>query len=345
MGLVPEPQELVFRANLCHLRAGRLASFSAHAIGTGEASALVDKVCDRVRETYPRIALLHMSDYRCLLRIRCAGVDPADLRLLEPHEVQGCRTKLGELCTSNGPAAEDVCVMLMGFCNNVAKVLDGCRANFLWPWSPSKDIELPRLESRHEWTAPAAIVGAMDFLGGICSAGGMDFYKIGNGRVDTSYVEKGRQTLELLKRGYRFVLCHVNAPDEAAHEGDFRAKVWSIERFDRCVVAPVVRYFQNHPDRLGTLVVVPDHYTNTSSHRTRTAGPRRASHDPEPVPFAMWARDGRRDLVPRLTEDLASYGRYATPALEALSLLSLLSSAGLDSDPENLASTSSKRES
>jgi 2,3-bisphosphoglycerate-independent phosphoglycerate mutase len=161
----------------------------------------------------------------------------------------------------------------------------------------------------------------MDFLHGIAKAGRIDSFKVGNGRPDTDYESKGTKVVELLRDGYEFVVCHINAPDEAAHMGDFAGKIKSIEMIDRFVVSQIVNYFRVHPGQLGGVMIVPDHYTNLPEH---VSGQRRADiHSIQPVPFALW--NGReRDSVQSYCEDTACSGKYASPPISHLDLTTVL---------------------
>ena len=117
------------------------------------------------------------------------------------------------------------------------------------------------------------------------------------------------------------VFVHVNAPDEAAHMHDVALKIECLERLDAGVVRPVVEYFLARPAEMGGVMILPDHYTNSS---TEFAGARRmAVHSLDPVPFALW--NGReRDAVERFGEDAAADGRYAAAGLSHLDLLATL---------------------
>ncbi len=161
----------------------------------------------------------------------------------------------------------------------------------------------------------------MDFLHGIAKAGGMTFHKLGNGRVDTDFRLKGARAVELLEQGCRFVVCHVNAPDEAAHMGEVKTKIRCLEEVDLHVVAPVLAYFRRHPERLGGLAVVPDHFTNVeaANNNGRLRG---EAHSLDPVPFSILGH--HTDAVDRFSEDAASRGRYGNGRLSHLDLLRLL---------------------
>jgi 2,3-bisphosphoglycerate-independent phosphoglycerate mutase len=158
----------------------------------------------------------------------------------------------------------------------------------------------------------------MDFLQGIARKGGIDFFKVGNGRPDTDYAAKGKKTLELLAAGYSFVVCHINSPDEAAHMHDRELKIQCLEAIDRHILGPIVEYLRDRPEELGGVLVAPDHYTNL------LLGPMRAdAHSLHPVPFLIW--NGRdRDGVSRFDEDSVRQGRYGASPINHLQLLNVL---------------------
>ena len=94
------------------------------------------------------------------------------------------------------------------------------------------------------------------------------------GYLDTDYAAKGRYAIDALK-DHDLVCVHVEAPDEASHEGRADAKVEAIEQIDRHIVAPLLEVLPRHGD--WRLLVSPDHSTMI---RTR-------AHDRAPVPWAM----------------------------------------------------------
>jgi 2,3-bisphosphoglycerate-independent phosphoglycerate mutase len=103
--------------------------------------------------------------------------------------------------------------------------------------------------------------------------------------------------------------------------GDVAGKIKSIEMIDRFVVSQIVNYFRVHPEQLGSVMIVPDHYTNLPEH---VSGQRRADiHSIQPVPFALW--NGReRDSVRSYCEDTACSGKYASPPISHLDLTTVL---------------------
>lgn len=314
-------RDLAFRANLVRMRGRVLESYSADLIPDGEAVPLVERINLALRSEFPDFELYHNSDFRAALVIRDADVDPRQLRCAEPHESHGVEFPPGSVVRGTGPAGEALAGRLERYIERIRTVLAGEQANGLFPWSPSRGLRLPPFSAHSGIRGRAAVVGAMDFLCGLARAGGMEFHRVGSGRPDTDYTAKGAKVVELLESGCELVYCHVNAPDEAAHLCDPALKIHCIEQVDEKVLGPVVDYFRARPELLGGVMVVPDHYTNSSPEAA--GGTRSSVHSLDRVPFSLW--NGRdRDSVTRFGEDEASRGRYATAGLTHLHLLDLL---------------------
>lgn len=313
--------DLAFRANLARTEGRTLVSYNADFILTEEAAPLVERVNRALGQEFPDFELRLASDFRAALVIRGAGIRPSQIWCAEPHESHGVEFPPGSAVRGRDAAGAVVAARLSRYTERVRTVLEGQRANAVFPWSPSTALRLPGFRERSGFTGRAAVVGAMDFLCGLARAGGMEFYKVGNGRPDTDFTAKGRKTVELLDSGCEVVVCHINAPDEAAHMQDTDLKIHCIEQTDSEVVGPVVEYFRARPEELGGVMIVPDHYTNCSPD----AGPvaRSSVHSLHPVPFSLW--NGRdRDPVASFGEDAAVEGALAGAGLTHLDLLAVL---------------------
>jgi 2,3-bisphosphoglycerate-independent phosphoglycerate mutase len=313
--------DLAFRANFVRMEQGILASYNADYIRDEQARPLVARLNEALREEFPQFELYHNTDFRNTLVVRNAGADPRRMRCPEPHESHGVRFDVRNLIRGEDAASDAVAERINRYLLSVSELLEGEAANMVFPWSASKTLELPPFNEHTGYDGRGAVVGNMDFLQGIAKAGGLDFFRRGNGRPDTDFRGKGATTLELLDSGYDFVVCHINAPDEASHMGDLRLKIETLEQLDRWVVRPLVEYFETRPDALGGMMVVPDHYTN---HERVSAKLKRVeTHSPHPVPFALW--NGReRDAATAFSEDDALVGKYAGVPVNHLDLLRLL---------------------
>jgi len=312
------PSDLVFRANLVQMVGARLASYNAGFILSEQAIPLVERINAATHRGFPHFELYHNCDFRNSLVLRDAGVAPALLDCPEPHENEGAEFDPARLISGSDPASAAVAARMNSYLVRVAGLLAGGAANMLFPWSASRAFKLPLFRENTGFEGRAAIVGCMDFLQGIAKVGGIDFFRIGNGRPDTDYAAKGAKVLELLESGYSFVVCHVNSPDEAAHMRDRPSKIFCLEAIDQHIVAPVVKRFRSRPEELGGLMIVPDHYTALLLGTTRVD-----AHSLDPVPFASW--NGRnKDSVTRFDEDSVRAGRYGNTPVSHLDLLRML---------------------
>lgn len=310
--------DLVFRANLVRMEGTKLASYNADFILTEQALPWIDRLNSELRPEFPEIELHHNSDFRNSLLVRGAGVDPLLFTCSEPHECEGSDFDTAVLISGSTPESRAVADRINRYLLRASEILIGGPANQLFPWSACTAFSLPSFRENTGFDGEVGIVGCVDFLRGFAMVGGVDFFKVGNGRPDTDYAAKGEKALGLLEAGYSFVVCHVNAPDEAAHMHDRRLKVRCLEEIDRHIVGPIVRHFQRHPEELGGLIVAPDHYTNLQLESTRAE-----AHSLHPVPFALW--NGRdRDGVRHFTEEAARWGTYGAKPVSHLDLLSLL---------------------
>ena len=313
--------DLAFRTNLVRIEDEKLKSYNAEYIHSEEAEPLIRMLNRTLRTEFPEFELYHNSDFRNTLVIRNAGVEPTLLHCPEPHESHGMRFDVRNLISGRDETSRALAHRINRYLARAGSLIKSSPANMLAPWSCSKIFQLPSFQAQTGFRGEAAIVGCMDFLMGISKAGNISFFKVGNGRPDTDYHGKGKKVVELLREGYEFVVCHVNAPDEASHIGNLALKIETLQQIDRFILCPIVEYFLEHRQELGGVMIVPDHYTNVSTHGN---GARRMEiHSSHPVPFALW-NDCERDRVVRYSEDEARNGKYGRRAINHLELTRLL---------------------
>ena len=316
-----EEGDLAFRANFVRMERRKLSSYNADYITSERSRPLVQKIKDALTRDFPDFELYHNSDFRNCLVVRGIGVRPEDLHCPEPHESHGLTFDLECLISGKDAKSEAKARRINDYLTRAAKLLKPGPANMIFPWSPSRPLRLVDFKENTGFAGKTAIVGSMDFLHGIAKAGGIDFFKVGNGRPDTNYAAKGASLIELLLEGYEFVICHINAPDEASHMGDLAMKIRSLEQVDHFVLRPLVEYFQAHSDELGGVMIVPDHYSNHAA--AFTSRKRIASHSDHPVPFAVW-NQRERDVPQAFTEDDVVEGKYGKVPVNHLELLRIL---------------------
>lgn len=316
-----DEDEICFRANFVLLDNDRLISYNANYIDTETASLLVDEINSRLMNGFPEIKLYANSDFRNTLVISGSKASPGDIHCLEPHENVNRRIDAGKLVTGRTRESSLLADRMNSYLSRVSDILHSKPANAIIPWSASSAFRLTPFDLNTGFTGKSAIVGAMDFLRGIAVAGGMEFFKVGNGQPRTNFHGKGQKVLKLLQQGYEFIVCHINAPDEASHMQSLDLKIETLENIDKYIVGPVYEYFVENSCELGGLMIIPDHYTNVWSSRKN--GRRINAHSMDPVPFALWNNQDT-DSVDRFCEDSALEGRYGGEALPSSSLIKLL---------------------
>jgi 2,3-bisphosphoglycerate-independent phosphoglycerate mutase len=147
-------------------------------------------------------------------------------------------------------------------------------ATQIWLWGQGRRPALAPFQERYG--VRGAVITAVDLLRGIGRLIGWDVIEVpgATGYLDTDYAAKGRYAVQALET-YDFVTVHVEATDEASHEGHADAKVQALEQIDQHIVGPVHAALKKHGDY--RLLVCPDHPTFL---RTKT-------HSHGFVPFAM----------------------------------------------------------
>ena len=156
------------------------------------------------------------------------------------------------------------------------------------------------------------MISAVDLLKGIGVYAGLEVINVpgATGTIDTNYEGKVQAALEALRR-LDFVYLHIEAPDEAGHEGDLGQKVRAIELFDQKAVGPLIEGLKSRGDDWRVLLL-PDHATPVS---TKT-------HSCDPVPFAIMGKGIEADGVERFDEQSAKPGAYGL--VEATKLVGMM---------------------
>jgi 2,3-bisphosphoglycerate-independent phosphoglycerate mutase len=148
-------------------------------------------------------------------------------------------------------------------------------ATQVWLWGQGHAPALPTFHDRFG-VAPGCMITGVDLLRGLAALLGWENLSV-EGMTsfhDTNYAGQGQATADALDR-YDIVFSHIEAPDEASHQADFKTKVEAIEAIDEHIVGPVLAKLRTF--REWRILVMPDHPTNI---RTR-------KHGYAPTPFAM----------------------------------------------------------
>jgi 2,3-bisphosphoglycerate-independent phosphoglycerate mutase len=158
---------------------------------------------------------------------------------------------------------------------NLARIRAGkSAANAIWLWGQGFSPDMPGLYERYGING--VVISAVDLLKGLGICAGLDSITVpgATGYLDTNYAGKVAATLEALRQS-DFVYLHVEAPDEASHEGNLELKIEAIEAFDSQVVGPLLQGC-GELERV-RMMLITDHFTPV---RLRT-------HARGLVPFAI----------------------------------------------------------
>ncbi len=284
------PDELVFRCNLVTIVDGCMEDFSAGHISQPEAERLIADLQAALGDE--RVSFHPGVSYRHLVKIRDA--DWMKVRCTPPHDVPG-QPVLGNLPTGKG--SDFLCelmersqaVLADHEVNQVRRDLGENPATSIWLWGQGG---LPRLPSfKDRFGLQGAAITAVDLIRGIAVAVGWRLIAVqgATGYLDTNYAGKGEAAVAALDE-VDLVVVHVEAPDEAGHNGDALAKVKAIERVDEHVVGPVLEKLRSFD--AWRILCVPDHPTPVA----------RKTHTDTPVPFVMAGTGIVADRATRFSE-------------------------------------------
>ncbi len=271
------PEDVAFRCNLVTCDGTTLIDYSAGEIPTADARVLIELLDEKLggprRQFHPGVSYRHLM----VARRASPGV-----RTTPPHDIIGQPIE-PHLPVGDGDAALrqlmfDSLELLDSHEINKRRRDEGKNpANMIWLWGQGRPCLLPSFAA--ERGMPGMVIAAVDLVRGVGKAAGLSAPHVpgATGNLETDFAAKGRAALAALER-VPFVLVHVEAPDEAAHQGSPDRKVWAIEQVDKYVVGPLYEHLRR--DGNSRIMVLADHYTKLS---TRT-------HAREPVPFAVWGK-------------------------------------------------------
>jgi 2,3-bisphosphoglycerate-independent phosphoglycerate mutase len=288
MGVALEPEDVAFRLNLVTLdwRPNDdiiMKSHSSGDISTSEGTKIVETLKEGL-ET-PDITLYSGVAYRHLL---VWNNGPEDALTIPPHNVldQDMSLYLNNLSDDPIPGLiRRSWELLTDHPVNRRRRKQGLHeANSIWLWGQGKAPKIPPFEKKYGLTG--SVVCAVDLIKGIGTYAGFNPIKVegATGYLDTNYRGKAEAALEALQTR-DFVLLHVEAPDEASHNGNSKEKIQAIEAFDEQVVGTVLKGLAHYGAY--RIMVVSDHYTPIVE-KTHTANP---------PPFA-WAKKEELEANP-----------------------------------------------
>ena len=285
-GIALGPDDWAVRCNLVTITGQSMEDFTAGHVTTAEATELLAAAQRGLAADFPELAsrwsFVPGVSYRNLLLHRgVAGAAPFDgsLRATPPHDLMD-KPVVDDFPRGTGSRLlADImarsAAWLEGHPVNRARIAAGKRpATHVWLWGVGK---APAMTSfRGTYGVSATMITAVDLLRGLAALAGWKRREVegATGYLDTDYAAKGRAAIEELASA-DLVCVHVEAPDEASHQGDAVEKVKAIEEIDARIVAPIAAHLAGlGPHRI---LVCPDHPTFIA---TKT-------HSRGAVPFVM----------------------------------------------------------
>ena len=268
----------VFRCNLVTIADGKMADHSAGHISTAEAGNLVNELNSQFGSE--QIHFYTGVSYRHLVVFK--GLD-FDVKTYPPHDY--IETAI-EKILPRGKGAE-LLIDLMARSqqlfadhdiNKVRRDLGENQVSSIWLWGQGKKAVIERFEKR--FGIKGAAIAAVDLVKGLATLVGFDLIDVpgATGFIDTNYRGKGSAAIQALDK-YDLVFVHIEAPDEAGHNGNAAMKKKAIEQIDKHIVGPVFEALKMYES--WRILIMPDHPTPVRS----------CAHSSQPVPFAMAGSD------------------------------------------------------
>ena len=319
IGVDLKPGEMAMRCNIICIEGDLLKNHSAGHITTPEAGILVKYLQEKLGNE--RVHFYTGVQYRHLLvikggdkRIDCTPPHDVPLKPYRPLMVKPLpgtehitQPEGGAELTPKQTAdlINDLIVrsqeLLENHPLNLKRKAEGKDpANSIWPWSPGYRPQMEPLAEKYPQIRKGSVISAVDLINGIGYYAGLRRLTVegATGLYDTNYENKAAAALEALKTD-DFVYLHVEASDEAGHEGDVDLKIRTIENLDSRAIGPIYEAVKDWDEPVA-IAVLPDHPTPCEL-RTHTA---------EPVPFLIWYPGIEPDEVQAFDEVAACSGAY-----------------------------------
>ena len=323
IGYELKPTDLALRCNIINVQDGRIITHNGGNLETEDAKVLIDYLNDTLGKKYPNVKFITGIQYRHLLvvengnkHIDCAP--PHDHPneewkplLVKPEE--GAVEEEGHMTASETANLLNQLILeskelLENHPFNVARKERGERmANLIWPWGGGYRPHMLTLSQMYPQIKHGSVISAVDLIRGIGHYAGLRNIIVegATGLADTNYEGKAQAAIQALKEGDDFVYVHVEASDEAGHDGDLELKLKTIENLDQRLIKPIYDELSKWNEPV-CFAILPDHPTPVE---VRT-------HVKEPVPFIIYYLGIEPDDVETYDEVSCVRGYYGLLQLQ-----------------------------
>ena len=305
MGVAIEDGEMAMRCNLICIENKKIKNHSAGHISNEEANELIlflqkELGSDEVN-FFPGVSYRHLfkmkggnKKLKCTPPHDVPGTPFADVMIqAETPEAQATADFLNELTLKSQALLENHPV------NQKRAAAGKDKANSIWLWSPGYKPEMKTLLETYNLNS-GAVISAVDLIKGIGVYAGLKVIEVegATGLYDTNYEGKAQAAIDALRTD-DFVYLHIEASDEAGHEGNVNLKIKTIEYLDSRVVKPIFDEISTWNEPV-TIAILPDHPT-PCIYKT---------HTNSPVPFIIYRPGEKADDVQVYDEFAAENGSY-----------------------------------
>jgi len=304
IGVQLDAHDVAFRCNFITNAEGKMVDYSAGHISTKEGNILIEELNKAFgterRKFYPGIGYRHLMVFRAHSAEEARKL--SGIRCMPPHDI------IGQDISRNLPSGRGR--------ENLTKLMDKSKAlldhheinkvridlgenpaNMIWLWGQGIKPSMPSF--RKLYGVEGSIISAVDLIKGIGKIIGLDVIEVpgATGYYDTNFQGKGEHALRSLEEK-DFVFVHVEAPDEAGHNGDIREKITAIENFDKFVVGTIWKEYKARKDF--RIMILPDNATPIAKR----------THTSDAIPFAICGAGIKPDTTCVFTEAAAKASKF-----------------------------------
>lgn len=314
IGYEMQPDDFAIRCNIITLEDGKIITHNGGNLQTEDARVLIDYLNEHLakpineKEGCERVKFICGIQYRHLLVIKGGN---KHIVCAPPHDHPNEEWR-PLLVKAEIPEAQETAdlindlilrsqVLLAKHPYNLAKAAKGERqANSIWPWSGGYRPSMQTLMQQYPQVKTGAVISAVDLIQGIGKYAGLRIIKVpgATGLADTNYEGKAQAAIEALQKD-DFVFVHVEATDEAGHDGDLDLKLKAIDYLDRRLIKPIFEATEKMSEPV-CIAILPDHPTPVEQR----------IHVNEPVPFLIYYKGIEPDTVEHYDEISCVSGGY-----------------------------------
>ena len=327
IGYEMQADDLALRCNIITLEDGKIITHNGGNLQTEDARVLIDYLNETLakpineQEGCERVKFICGIQYRHLLIIKGGN---KHIQCAPPHDHPNepwrplLVTPESSLVGSDIVAAQRTAALLNELILksqellaqhpfNQARAARGERqANSIWPWSGGYRPSMQTLMQQYPQIHSGAVISAVDLIQGIGKYAGLRIIKVAGatGLADTNYEGKAQAAIEALQQD-DFVFVHVEATDEAGHDGDLELKLKAIDYLDQRLIKPIVEATEKMSEPV-CIAILPDHPTPVEQR----------IHVNEPVPFLIYYKGIVPDSVEHYDEESCVTGGYGLLRLQ-----------------------------